>query len=404
VTQTPELRRSSVRVAAAATALVALAYAVIGVAVVAFVTSSLTAQLDARLATALERESDDRPREGGPRADERPLGQERGVWRVTLDGTVTTAEGDLDLPAEDAQVVGPTTVTIGDAEIRIAGVTTPTGRLVVGESMDPVNDARTTVIIGGLLVAPLLLGAVFVGAVVIGRRVAAPIEAARRRQLDLAADASHELRTPLAVIEAHASLALAQTRDVAWYDRAFRKVDAESRRMRRLLEDMLWLARLDATQPSRETSVVDLVTAARRSAERFEPVAQARRLALSVVAQDDYAGVAVPAEWLDRLLGVLVDNACKYAPDGGSVTVRVTTDERRVTLAVEDSGPGVADDVRARVFDRFHRATDAAAGSGLGLAIGDAIVRRTEGRWDVGQAPAGGARFAVTWPLPRPAR
>jgi signal transduction histidine kinase len=69
----------------------------------------------------------------------------------------------------------------------------------------------------------------------------------------------------------------------------------------------------------------------------------------------------------------------------------------RISLVVDDSGPGIPEDERARIFDRFHRATAEQGGAGLGLAIADAIVRATGGRWRVEGAPSGGARMAVSW-------
>ncbi|HEY6058858.1 MAG TPA: HAMP domain-containing sensor histidine kinase, partial [Candidatus Limnocylindrales bacterium] len=243
------------------------------------------------------------------------------------------------------------------------------------------------------------------GAVTIGRRVAAPIEAARRRQLDFTADASHELRTPLSVIEANTSLALAEDRDETWYQSAFERVDHESKRMRRLLDDMLWLARFDAaiTPPGREP--VDIGVLAGQTADRFAAVAETRRVRLTVHVPDEGLSVAAPPELLDRLLGVLLDNACKYVPEGGQVDLSVARDGSRVAVTVDDSGPGIPEAERTRVFDRFHRAevqTDrsggSATGAGLGLAIADAIVRATGGRWQLGSAPAGGARFSVSWP------
>jgi two-component system OmpR family sensor kinase len=242
---------------------------------------------------------------------------------------------------------------------------------------------------------------VFVGAVVVGRRVAAPIEAARRRQLEFTTDASHELRTPLSVIEAHTSLALAQERNAGWYHDAFVRVDRESKRMRRLLEDMLWLARFDAAQEPRSMEPVDLGVLAAQAADRFAAVAETRHLVLEVHAPRGSVVIAASAELVDRLVGVLVDNACKYSPEGGHVDVTVAADGGRATVTVDDSGPGIPEDERDRIFDRFHRSGVTAAdatGAGLGLAIGDTIVRATGGRWAVGSSPFGGARFSVGWP------
>ncbi len=100
---------------------------------------------------------------------------------------------------------------------------------------------------------------------------------------------------------------------------------------------------------------------------------------------------------------MLLDNACKYVPDGGTVDVTVAREGGRVALTVDDSGPGIPSDERERVFDRFHRANGPAGaasgadGAGFGLAIADAIVRATGGRWQVGNSPSGGARFSVSW-------
>ncbi|MDQ3871845.1 MAG: HAMP domain-containing histidine kinase, partial [Chloroflexota bacterium] len=139
-----------------------------------------------------------------------------------------------------------------------------------------------SVILAELVIAPILLAIVFLGAVAIGRRVATPIELARRRQLEFTADASHELRTPLSVIEAQTSLALVQDRAPAWYRVAFERVDRESKRMRRLVDDLLWLARFDATQAPGHAEPVDLGVLAAQAADRFGVIASAHDLRLEV--------------------------------------------------------------------------------------------------------------------------
>jgi signal transduction histidine kinase len=270
---------------------------------------------------------------------------------------------------------------------------------VVAESMAPLNDARTSVIVGLLAIAPALLLAVFLGSLTVGRRVAAPIEQARQRQLAFTADASHELRTPLSVIEANASLALAAERDAAWYRHAFERVQGESVRMRRLVEELLWLARFDSMQRPPQHEPVDLGLLVDQAADRFAAPAEARSLSLQVRHEASGITLSAPPEWLDQLVGVLLDNACRYSPVGGSVLVGVSTADRRVVLTVDDSGPGIPEDRRDHVFDRFHRDTDEPGGAGLGLAIADAIVRATSGRWHIGTSPQGGARMSVSWPM-----
>jgi len=263
-----------------------------------------------------------------------------------------------------------------------------------------VSQAQANLIVSELVIGPLLLLAVFLGAVAIGRRVAAPIELARRRQLEFTADASHELRTPLSVIEAQATLAIARGRDATWDGEAFGRINTELKRTRKLVDDMLWLARFDSTGEQPQPEPVDLRVLAAQTADRFAAVAETRGQHLEVRTgpPDDDAIVTAPPEWLDRLVGILLDNACKYSPDGGSISVGVAGEGRRVRVTVDDSGPGIPVAERGRIFDRFHRATDQPGGSGLGLAIASAIVRASGGRWQIGTSPAGGASVSVSWP------
>jgi signal transduction histidine kinase len=406
VARSPNVRRQSFRVALAATAVVGLAYLVIAAAVIVVVTADLTGQIDARITRAFDRlpppgdRPPDRPFEPGGDPG-RPLGQRMLVWTVLPDGTVLADSATPDLPVALLTVSTPVTATIANTQVRVTGADVGAARVIVAEALDFVADAQRTIVLAVLLIAPLLLGSVFVGAVIIGRRVAAPIEAARRRQVEFTADASHELRTPLSVIEAHTSLALAHDREAAWYRAAFDRVDREARRMRRLLEDMLWLARFDAAQPPGAREPVDLAVLATQATDRFGAVAEARRLELTVEVPSESVVIHASADLVDRLIGVLLDNACKYAPEGGRVVVSVAVDVGRASVRVGDSGPGIRAEERDRIFDRFHRSvatTGEPGGAGLGLAIGDAIVHATGGRWALAESSLGGASFGVSWP------
>ncbi|HLH70545.1 MAG TPA: HAMP domain-containing sensor histidine kinase [Candidatus Dormibacteraeota bacterium] len=396
----------AIRVALAATGIVLAIYVAIAVVVVLLVQGNLTSQVDGQLQGSLLRLASQPPHPegrgfdappGGPPGSH-PFGPPLIVWTVHADGTVTCNHRDVTLPRRYWSLQEPETVSLGGTSLRLAGAVIGQDHVVVGISMEAVNQARSTLISAEAIVGPILLAVVFSGSLSIGRRVAAPIERFRQRQMEFTADASHELRTPLSVIEATTTLALAKERDGTWYRAAFERVHAESQRMRRLVEDLLWLARLDAPHGQPEPAPVDLGLLAERAADRFRALAETRGLSLSVQRSEEGVVVSAPPEWLDRLLGVLLDNACKYSREHGRVDVAVRAEGPRVRLTVDDSGPGIPPEERPRIFDRFHRATEGPSGAGLGLAIADAVVRATNGRWEIGSSPAGGASISVTWP------
>jgi signal transduction histidine kinase len=399
---------ASARVAVVTTVIVALVYLALAAGVVALVQRNLTAEVDDHLRHQLsdiskQPQPDDTS--GFPAPPRGRLGDDRYgapllVWTVHPDGDVNCNSAGTVLPVAYRSVTDPQTVSIDGSSIRIAGAPVGEDYVVVGTSMGMVDQARSILILAEAGVAPFLLVAVFLGAFTIGRWVAAPIERTRRRQMEFTADASHELRTPLSVIEATTSLALSREREAAWYRTAFERVHVESLRMRRLVEDMLWLARFDATRGQPDAEPIDAGVLVRSAVDRFVPMAEARHLSLSLHLDDREGPAVVSAspEWLDRMLGVLLDNACKYSRPGGSVDVRVHVDGSRVRLTVDDSGPGIPADQRERIFDRFHRAADSPGGSGLGLAIADAVVKATGGRWEIATSPTGGASMSVTWP------
>jgi len=322
------------------------------------------------------------------------------VWRVNGAGRVTAQEPGAPrlVPGAWTRRGTDTTATLGASVFRLAAVPSSGGWLVAGASLAEERHVTGLLVAAEAVAGPFVVLAMFLGALLIGVRASRPVEQARRRQLEFTADASHELRTPLSVIEAEVSLALRSPRDAASYRGTIERVGHESARLLRLVDDMLWLARFDSTPPPPSDEPVDLSTVADRSIERFRTLAGARQVTLQRAGPDaGVAWVSAPPEWVERLAGVLVDNACRYAPLGGHARVSVEPRSGRVALVVEDDGPGIAPDEQARLFDRFHRASDEPGGTGLGLAIADSIVRSTGGRWRVGRSELGGARLEVSW-------
>ena len=399
------VRSGAQRVALAATGIVAALYLLIAVAVVLILTHNLTSNVDGTLSQWLTSMAADRQTvtrgfpgpHGGPRIGDAPVLW----WMWHPDGNFSDSSAEaqsVKLPVPPTSITNAQTITVSGVPLRVEGGRVGDDWAVVAQSMSSIDQARSNLIQAELLIGPVLLLVVFLGALAIGRRVAEPIEQARRRQMDFTANASHELRTPLAVIQAQTSLALSQPRDQDWYQRAFTRVNQESQRMRHLVDDLLWLARFEAMPRASRSEPVDVGVMAQQAVERFGAIAEARQQRLTIRLSGDSHVIAASPEWLDHLVGVLIDNACKYTPEQGTIEVRVAAEGNRIRLAVDDSGPGIPVGERGQIFDRFRRASDLPGGSGLGLAIADAVVSATNGRWEVGNSAAGGASMAVIWP------
>jgi len=403
------------RVAAAATVLLAVVYVAAAIVLNLLVTNRLTSQVDASLAGDLASLTAHRPEKahgassatghgptahGGADDDDSDLdGEPIVTWIVDAPGRGSPARpGVPALPAGSwSDSEAPTTAAFAGTVFRLQAAPFEGHWIVVGQSTTADSHVVRVLELAEAAVGPIVLIAAFGAALAIGVRAIAPVEQARRRQLEFTADASHELRTPLTVIEAEIGLALGPRGDDASHRAALTRVRAEGLRLRRIVEDLLWLARVDSAPPRPADEPVDLWSIAEACTERFVAVAAEREMRLQLSNPTGRCWVVAPPEWVDRLVGVLVDNACRFAGTGGTVRVAVTSGSGRVVLSVEDSGPGVPIERRAQLFDRFHRAVEDNAGYGLGLAIADAVVQATGGRWGIGDSDLGGARFDVTW-------
>lgn len=222
---------------------------------------------------------------------------------------------------------------------------------------------------------------------------------ARDRLRRFVSDASHELRTPIAAIGGYAELyrqgGLASDPELR---RAMGRIEAESARMHRLVEDLLLLARMDEHAPSRRKRVdlgrlVGEAVADHRAVDPTRPV--------SLVAPE---GVAVfgDEQALAQVVANLLANVRVHTPEATTVFADVRGDGDRAVVEVSDDGPGLADDDYRRVFDRFHRADPSRSrsrgGAGLGLSIAAAIVRGHGGSIEADRAPQGGFRVTVSLP------
>lgn len=386
------------RVALAATAFVAVVYLVVAASGLLLLRHQLYSAVDAYLTEALPSyEQTGRP----PPFLAEPVNDIL-VWELAPSGGVVgkSAGAPLNPPSAALRLGHPATMSYYGRPFRFYSQKLGDGSTwVIAADVTQVRNDLMFVGFGEILLGIPILITIFGVALWSGYRSAYPVEQDRKRQLAFTADASHELRTPLQVIEAETSLALLRDREAPSYRETIQRVAEEGKRLRSIVEDLLWLARFRDQPAVPENKAVDVRQLAAQAHERFGAVAQRRNLTLEVetVGEGDPV-VAAPPEWMIRLAGVLVDNACRYTPGGGTVRVVSGLHQGRVVLSVEDSGPGISPEQQARIFDRFYRASTEPGGAGLGLSIADSVVRATSGRWQVGNSVGlGGAHFEVSW-------
>ncbi|MCC7106166.1 MAG: HAMP domain-containing histidine kinase [Chloroflexi bacterium] len=224
------------------------------------------------------------------------------------------------------------------------------------------------------------------------------LNAALAAQRRFVADASHELRTPLTSIRGNIGF-LRRVVDMDPRDRdaALADVASEVERMSRLVSDLLTLARADAGQHLIKQSV-EIAPLVRDVARHARFLTEEVHVVLSTVEDVRVQG---DPDALKQLLLILTDNAVKYTPPDGSVTLTARRVGAAVWLDVADTGPGIPPDEQARIFERFYRADRARSGdgAGLGLAIARWIVEEHGGRVAVESRPGNGSVFRVELPL-----
>jgi two-component system, OmpR family, sensor kinase len=343
-----------------------------------------------------------------------------------------------------AEQPGPHTVFVDGSRLRIVGARVNGGSLVAGTDLDQLTSTlvrvELIVMLGSLAVVLLIGGGVFLvlrrglrpievmageadritagdltdrvtqhgPSTEVGRlgvalngmltRIEASVgerEASQAQMRQFFADASHELRTPLATLRASAELyeqgALAERAEL---DEVMHGIVLETRRMGRLVDDMLRLARL-GLHPEQRSEPVDVTALVGERADRVRAADPARRWAVRV---SDGLETNGDEELLRRAVDNLLTNVLVHTPVDASATITASSDGDGVRIEVSDTGPGVAADKLPHIFERFYRAGAHAArpGSGLGLAIAAEIAAAHGGRAEAAQVRPHGLRVMLT--------
>lgn len=271
----------------------------------------------------------------------------------------------------------------------------------LNEMENGIHRQRMVVCIAAL-VAVVLLGAFswcFTG------KMLRPIQENQQRQAQFIAAASHELRTPLTAILSAASawerVEAAESPRQTVFSEIIRR---EGRRMSRLIGDMLTLASADSQSWEVKTETTEPDMLLLMVYETYSPLAKEKGLALSLsLPETDVPALELDKDRMIQVLSILLDNALSYTPAPGRIRLGLQLGKNSLRVTVSDTGPGVPDSEKTRIFERFHRGEEARshrAHFGLGLCIAAEIVKRHRGKLWVEDAKGGGAAFILELPIP----
>lgn len=254
-----------------------------------------------------------------------------------------------------------------------------------------IDDTQYLRVLSGLKRVILIVGAFgLLAAALVGfflaERMLRPIRSAWQRQIEFVADASHELRTPLAVIQSNLGIVMEHTNDsvlenLEWLNNAH----GESRRLAKLVQDLLTLARSDSERMPVERTRVDLQDLLSYIQELYETIAEMKDISLELDAQDPVI-ILGDRDRLHQLFVILLDNSVKFTQTGGTIQISLTEHRNSAFVTISDTGLGIAKENLQRVFDRFFtvdpsRTRDQPSkGTGLGLSIARWITDAHGGR------------------------
>jgi heavy metal sensor kinase len=231
------------------------------------------------------------------------------------------------------------------------------------------------------------------------------IETSVERTRQFTADASHELRTPIAIIRSCSELALRRARTDAEYRETLRRIQVTSESTTELLENLLQLARADAGADGLDFVPVDLSKCLKQIYEQGSLLGAVKGIRFFRESLENPAWIFGDPIAISRLFLILVDNAVKYTPTGGTVRIACQTADESTRIEIRDSGIGIAEEDLPYIFERFYRADRARSrepgGAGLGLTIARWIVSKHDGTIQVESNVGSGTMFRIELPIYR---
>lgn len=257
--------------------------------------------------------------------------------------------------------------------------------------------SRRMVFVGADILGVLLLGLFFW---FFTWRMIQPLIQNRRKQTEFIAAASHELRSPLTVmLSCLSAMKHADPEESARFSETIRQ---EGKRMGRLIDDLLTLSGADSSNFSIEKKPEELDTLLLSAYEKFEALARKKNISLQINLPDKLIPPCpCDKQRMEQVVSILLDNAISYTPAGGKISLFLETASDKLLLRISDNGPGIPDQEKKAVFDRFYRCDKSHKDKehfGLGLCIAQEIIQMHKGKLWVEDTPGGGASFMAALP------
>lgn len=277
------------------------------------------------------------------------------------------------------------------------------GSIIVFSDKSQGNDILSHLLLTFLIIGTISLGFMFLISLFLANKALVPIKIAWDKQKSFIADASHELKTPLTVINTSLEIIMDNKEETVesqskWLENA----EGEINRMAKLLDDLLLIASSDFDKISIFKAVFNISYALNQAILPFESLAYGKEITVKTEIQPGIEFCGDEGK-IKQLIAILIDNAIKYTPQGGNVTLKLNSDDSTIEISVIDTGKGIAKEHLNKVFERFYRIEKSRSrslgGSGLGLSIAKCIVKDHNGNISASSSFGKGTMFKVTLPI-----
>lgn len=317
----------------------------------------------------------------------------------TVEYYATISDESLESAVEKVLASGKELGTISEMNMMFLQTNGPVKKIAFTSTRE-LHDAMKTTFLAGLLICFVVLTIMFAVSLLLSSLAIKPVGEAWSKQKQFIADASHELKTPLTVILANNNILQSHPEDtLAEQQQWLESTQEEASRMKKLIDQMLFLAKSDAEQSPVVLSKINISEITERCALSFEPVAFEKGVTIHTSVSPDIV-ISSESSLYDRLLHILIDNAVKHAETGGFVTIALHKNGTHTFLSVNNTGSLISDEDLPHIFDRFYRAdkartSDVSSGYGLGLAIAKNILISLGGDITVSSTEEKGTTFIV---------